>query len=136
MTPSLGDGGGPAFGGDGAGAGPAGPGSGAAAMEAPGPPAVRARSRRSGSSAPQRHTRGAGLQVHIGDDSYSCPGEVMQCFKTTTQHCREPEDLCSSFNLDVAKDSVITCNQVISLSFKTWKYSCWPTQFEIKAKRQ
>lgn len=62
----------------------------------------------------------SGLQVHVGEDRYSYPGEVMQCCKTTTQHCREAEDLCSSFNLDVAKDSVITCNQVISLSFKTW----------------
>lgn len=62
----------------------------------------------------------SGLQVHVGEDSYSYAGEVMQCCKTATQHCREAEDLCSSFNLDVAKDSVITCNQVISLSFKTW----------------
>lgn len=90
----------------------------AAAMEAPGPPAVRARTRRGGPSAPQRQTRGAEPQVHVGDNSYSYPGEVVQCCKTT-QHCREAEDLCSSFNLDVAKDSVITCNQVISLSFKT-----------------
>lgn len=61
----------------------------------------------------------SGLQVHIGDDSCNCPGEIMQCCKTTAQHCREAEDLCSSFNLNVAKHSVITCNQVISLSFKT-----------------
>lgn len=61
----------------------------------------------------------SGLQVDIGDDSYSYPGEVMQSCKTATQHCREGEDLCSSFNLDVAEDSVISCNQVISLSFKT-----------------
>lgn len=45
----------------------------------------------------------SGLQVHVGEDSYSCPGEVMQCCKTTTQHCREAEELCSSFNLDVQR---------------------------------
>ncbi|KAL2304073.1 hypothetical protein Nmel_009363 [Mimus melanotis] len=60
MTPSLDVGGCSACGGDGAGASPARAGSGAAAMEAPGPPAVRARSRQGGPSAPQRHTRGAG----------------------------------------------------------------------------
>ncbi|OWK54307.1 hypothetical protein RLOC_00005344 [Lonchura striata] len=37
-------------------------------MEAPGPPAVRARSRRGGPSAPQRHARGAGTS---GLKSYS-----------------------------------------------------------------